>query len=408
MTRVPTRLMPMNAANARLLSAASLGGVQIVSADAGAADRARESCLALAFSLGLADALRVDTFVSRGVTVLLLRLATECQRAWMPDHDTAQLYRHLGHDRQTDSARALDREILASLLAAPLPHVFADAAGLASAIRVRRHITTAARRTALAFKTTAAERPEQYWRYDEDHGFILQPGADLISALTAATQPETTGRTYDFSCYRATEYVILLGLAIELREHRPDFFEQLQAYNERHAIRSGLFHDVYLVEYGLERPLPMRYYVPGDRLWFRNPDERSSNVEGYEGSWVIYLGGGLFSNFWVRNQPFTLESKCLEIFHWRDGCYRDRHGALRIDESTVVERVFQSRQDLERQASILERMMRLRDRSGVYAQGGCIDSTREYPRTAIGRGAEICLPPVPMWRGEAQLAAAIA
>jgi hypothetical protein len=33
--------------------------------------------------------------------------------------------------------------------------------------------------------------------------------------------------------------------------------------------------------------------------------------------------------------------------------------------------------ELER---ILERMMRLRDPSGVYAEGGCIDTSREYPR----------------------------
>lgn len=385
----------MNTALARLLSTASLGGVQIVLPDMAAAARAREQCLDLAACLGLADVLKADVYTSRGVTTLLLRLQPEILRAWMPDHDTAQLYRHLGHECQADDARALDREIFVSLLAAPLPHVFVDAAGLASAIRVRRHITLASRRTALAFKTSAAERPEEYWRYDEDHGFILQPGADLIEALTAATQPEATGKVYDFSCYRASEYVILLGLAIELREHNPELFHQLQQYNERHAIRSGLFHEVYLVEYGLERPLPMRYYVPGDRLWFRNPDEISSNVEGYEGSWVIYMGGGLFSNFWAHNQPFTIESKCLEVYHWRHGLYRDGQGMLRIDEQQVIERVQQSRNDPSRIVQILERMMRLRDRAGIYLEGGCIDSTREYPRSATGAGSEIVLPPIP-------------
>jgi hypothetical protein len=190
----------MNTAAARLLSTASLGGVQIVMLDKAAAAQARTQCLELAASLGLAEILMTDIYGSRGVTTLLLRLQPEVLRAWMPDHDTAQLHRHLGHDPQSDDARALDREIFVSLLAAPLPHVFVDVAGLASAIRVRRHITLASRRTALAFKTSAAERPEQYWRYDEDHGFILQPGADLIEALTAATQPEATGKVYD-SCW---------------------------------------------------------------------------------------------------------------------------------------------------------------------------------------------------------------
>ncbi|MBN9618377.1 MAG: ribokinase, partial [Actinobacteria bacterium] len=50
------------------------------------------------------------------------------------------------------------------------------------------------------------------WHYDEEHGFLLHEGRPLIDALRAATQPEATGRRYDFSCYRATEYVILLGI----------------------------------------------------------------------------------------------------------------------------------------------------------------------------------------------------
>ncbi|MHB1591656.1 MAG: hypothetical protein ACYCTW_09015, partial [Sulfuricella sp.] len=82
-------------------------------------------------------------------------------------------------------------------------------------------------------------------------------------------------------------------------------------------------------------PLPPKYYVPGDRLWFRNPDGTSSDITGYEGSWVFYLGGGLFTNFWKHNQPYTLTSKCLEIYHWRNGAYRDADGELRMNESTV-------------------------------------------------------------------------
>lgn len=386
----------MNAAAARLLATASLGGIQIICPDRPSASRERERCLALAHTLGLFDYIRTDLFESRGHCTLLVRLDPDVQRVWLPEHDTAQLYRHLGHAGQSDDPRALEREILVGLAAAPLPHVFVDVEGLASALRVRRHITIASRRTALAFKTSAAERPEQYWRYDEDYGFILQPGADLIEALIAATQPEATGRVYDFSCYRATEYVILLGLAQELREHHPELFEAIARRNERHAIRSGLFHEVYLVEYGLERPLPMRYYVPGDRLWFRNPDPRSSDASGYEGSWVTYMGGGLFSNFWVRDRPFTLEDKCVEIYHWRHAVYIDDEGEPRIDEQRVNARVEKTREDPEVWQTVLDRMMRYRDPAGTYAEGGCIDSTREFPRTAVGEGCEIVLPPIPV------------
>jgi len=323
--------------------------------------------------------------------VMILR--PQVEEAWMPQHDAMSLHQHLAHAPLTNDAFALEREIVVALLGSPLRFSFASLDALTSHVRVRRHMTLAARKTALAFKTEAAERPEAYWQYDEEHGFTLKPGRCLIDALIAATQPEATGKLYDFSCYRATEYVILLGIAQELHHHHPDLLAQLQAINEIHAIRSGQFHDVFLVEYGsMSEPLPERYYVPGDRLWFRNPDERSSDVMGYEGSWVIYLGGGFFSNFWKRDQPFTLESKALEIYHWRDGVYADAQGQLHMDESVVEQRVAQTMADPQAVQEVLGRMLRMRDAKGVYAEGGCLDTTRECPRSVSRDHCELVLP----------------
>lgn len=303
------------------------------------------------------------------------------------------LHQHLGHAALAPDPFALEREILIALLGSPLRFSFASLEALASHVRVRRNMTLAARKTALAFKTEAAERPEDHWQYDEERGFTLKPGRCLIDALIAATQPEATGKLYDFSCYRATEYVILLGIAQELKIHHPDLLGQLQAINEIHAIRSGQFHDVFLVEYGsMDQPLPARYYVPGDRLWFRNPDERSSDVMGYEGSWVIYLGGGLFSNFWKRDQPFTLESKAIEIYHWRDGVHTDAQGQLHMDENVVDQRVAQTLADPQATHRVLERMLRMRDGKGIYAEGGCLDTTRECPRSVSRDQCELVLP----------------
>lgn len=324
-------------------------------------------------------------------TVVSLR--PELQAAWMPGHDTMALHQHLGHAALASDPFALECEILIALLGSPLRFSFASLEALASHVRVRRNMTLAARKTALAFKTEAAERPEDHWQYDEDRGFTLKPGRCLIDALIAATQPEATGKLYDFSCYRATEYVILLGIAQELQIHHPDLLGQLQAINEIHAIRSGQFHDVFLVEYGsMDQPLPARYYVPGDRLWFRNPDERSSDVMGYEGSWVIYLGGGLFSNFWKRDQPFTLESKAIEIYHWRDGVHTDAQGQLHMDENVVDQRVAQTLADPQATNRVLERMLRMRDGKGIYAEGGCLDTTRECPRSVSRDQCELVLP----------------
>jgi Protein-glutamine gamma-glutamyltransferase len=294
------------------------------------------------------------------------------------------------------SSEDLDREILLAMLLAPVPFAFPNLDELVSAVHIRRNIVQAARKTALAFRTAAAERPEDYWHYDERNGFLLNPGQCLITALQKATQPEASGKLYDFSCYRATEYVILLGIAQELRHCNPALFEQLQAHSRAHAIRSGQFHDVFLVEYGsMEQPLPPRYYVPGDRLWFRNPDEHSSDVTGYEGSWVMYKGGGLFTNFWKRDLPYTITDKCLEIYHWRHATYTDAAGELQIDEDIVEQRVRDTLQRPDEVDRILAQMLRLREPKGVYVDGGCIDTSREYPRRVRPGTADLVLPPLP-------------
>lgn len=326
---------------------------------------------------GLGD-LHLDTRGPR--SRLDWRLAPGPFDALCAGFDTLELPTRLAGLPAPTGVDALLRETAVAVLAAPRRLSFDSVADLQAHLRVRCHIARAAQKTALAFQTRAAERPAEYWHYDEDHGFLLRQGADLITALRAATQPEATGRLYDFSCYRATEYVILLGIAEEARAHAPSLYAELQAVSQRTCIKSGRFHDTFLIEYGaVEAPVPMRYYVPGDRVWFKNPDEPSADVEGYEGSWVIYLGGGLFSNFWRRDDPYTLDHKALEIFHWRHATYRDAQACLRMDEAIVSEQVRRSLSQPDERRRIVARMTRYRDPAGVYAQGGCIDASREFP-----------------------------
>ena len=331
----------------------------------------------------------VDVIEEEMATRFVLR--PEIAKRWLPDFDTTGLTKRLCLDAQ-ETAGDLEKEILIALLGSPIPMEFPGAEELIAHIHIRRNIVASGRRTELNFDTAAAERPEDCWCYDEDRGFTVRPGCSLIHALKKATQPALSGHLYSFSCYRATEYVILLAIAKELAVCNPPLLSQLQAQCERKVIRSGQFHDVFLHEYGSqESPFPMNYYVPGDRVWFRNPDESSSEVVGFEGSWVLYLGGGLFSNFWKHNHPYTLADKCLEIYHWRHGTYRNAAGELAMDETAVETRVVDSRQDSNALAQIMNRMMRWRDPKGVYADGGCIDTTREGPRWVCPGTADLVL-----------------
>ncbi len=321
-----------------------------------------------------------------------LGVAAALAQAWAPQHNTLALVEeaasYLGEHGQT-----LMGETLLALLLGAQTLEFPSLAELQAHVRMRVNIAQAAQRTALAFETAAAERPSQFWAYDEDRGFTLLPGVSLIEALRTTTQPDVSGQLYSFSCYRATEYVVLLGIAQELAVSNPALLAQLEAYWRQKAIMSGRFHDVFLHEHGsIEAPLPPLHYVPGDRVWFRNPDEASADASGYEGSWTVYLGGGLFANFWQLNRPFSLDDKCIEVFHWRDGLYTDAEGEARIDETVVAREVAVTQADPQRRARILARMRRLRDPRGVYAEGGCIDATRESPRWVCPQSTDLVLP----------------
>ena len=319
-------------------------------------------------------------------------LASDQAAAWAPDRDTLHLCERLQLDTDKRSAD-LTREIVLALLLGPVAHEFPGIDELVSAVRIRHAIVQAARRTTLSFHTSQAERPEDCWAYKEDCGFVILPGASLIKALVKATQPEVSGALYSFSCYRATEYVMLLGIAQELALCNPPLLAQLQQFWTTRPIKSGQFHDVFLREQGsMERPLPQRYFVPGDRVWFRNPDAASAEASGYEGSWVIYLGAGLFSNFWKRHQPFTLTAKCLEIYHWRNALYIDAEGQERIDEAKVEALVAAALTDPNEVERILTLMQRYRDPRGYNNEGGCMDTTREFARWVCPATSDLMLP----------------
>lgn len=352
----------------------------------------RQSVLSQLDMLDLAHCVRSTEGTDAAGRYLQFHLDSAQAADWAPGYDTLDLDRtlHLASEHQ---AAGLTREIVLAMLMGPVAFEFPCLEELVSAVHIRHNIARAARKTTLAFHTSQAERPEDCWTYKEDAGFVIRPGVSLVTALAKATQPEVSGAVYSFSCYRATEYVILLGIAEELASCNPALYAQLQAFWNERPIMSGQFHDVFLREQGsMEEPLPPRYFVPGDRTWFRNPDEPSADASGYEGSWVIYMGGGLFSNFWKREQPFTLTDKCLEIYHWRNAVYLDANGDKRINEEKVEALVAAARRDASEVERILAVMLRYREPRGVYRSGGCLDTTREFARWVCPGTADLVLP----------------
>ena len=367
-------------------------GIVIQSANQRDAVSAQKTVQAALQTLGLAE--DVDFSASGTTTTTKLQWVLKNARinAWMPGLNTFDLCERAGLKSRSDSDD-LTREIWLTMLASPIAWFFPSAEELISAVRMRLFIVQAARKTALDFHTSEAERPSDCWTYREETGFTVLPGSPLIEALIKATQPGETGVVYAFSCYRATEYILLLAIAQEAQHSNPALLADLQKQWETRAVMSGRFHEVFLRETGsMEAPLPISYYTPGDRVWFRNPDDASSDVEGFEGSWVFYLGGGQFSNFWQRNKPFTLASKCVDVYQWRNGTRRDANGELRMDEELVEQLVDTTMTRAAEVEHITQSMFRLRDPQGVYAQGGCMDTSRESPRWVQPDTTDIVLP----------------
>jgi hypothetical protein len=101
----------------------------------------------------------------------------------------------------------------------------------------------------------------------------------------------------------------------------------------------------------------------------------------------------LFSNFWKHDHPYTLAAKCLEIYHWRDGLYRDANGDDRLDEARVAVLVERTLDNPLEVARIQKRMQRYREARGIYSHaGGCLDTTREFARWVCPGTTDLLLP----------------
>ena len=341
--------------------------------------------------LGAQAYLNIERILREGRSAVRIS-ASASLRQLTPGFDTTAISQALRLDI-LNRAKDLDLEILLAMARCPIARIFPNVRELESAIRVRRFAAQAARQAELSFDTEGLERPRQYWSYHPETSFTLLPGVSLVDALVHTLQPALSGVTYTFSCFRASEYILLLALALELREVNPALHAQIEARWRQRAMMSEEFQAVLLREYGSQQaPLALKYYVPGERIWFRNPHEPSSDVRGYEGSWLYYVGAGQFNNFWKRKTPYTLVTKCLEIYHWRHGLSQDPTGKLTIDESVVEQRVAASLLNPAELERIMGLMMRYRDPSGVYAQGGCVDTTREAMRMLHPQSTDIALP----------------
>jgi len=306
--------------------------------------------------------------------------------------DTAALTRELAK-LNSDSHSSVEAEIWLAWLVSPGLLEFPSFAELFAQFRIRCAIVDGASKTLVDFHAHAVNRPASHWTYIEDVGFRLNAGKPLLEGLRLALHPETPEKRYAFSCYRASEYVLLLGLAGEAERSNPALFSAIEAQWLQGPLMAARFEAAFLSPVGTaEHPLPKRWYVPGDRVWFRNPEPVSSDVAGYEGSFVLYLGRGHFGNFWKLDKPFTIEDKLYEIYCWRFGvCTREGAEAW-IDDDLVDLAVAEAKKCPRQMAQIIDEMYRYRDPYPENNGGGAIDYRREVPRFVLPASCNVTMP----------------
>ena len=358
-----------------LIHAQSIGFALLLAGRVDSERRLRQAQRCLR-SLGIDDL--VDCSMSSGGDGRYLHLrANHRLLALCPDFDTANITTFL-RTHQPNRDRALISEIILAMALSPDVVYFGSEQELKSNLRMRCTVVQVASRTELNFDTSSITSPQAYWIYTKENGFLLRQGVSLADGLERALCPDVSGFTYAFSCQRASEYLILYAVVCELQKVNKTGLNDVEQQWRKRALTGDDFLFRFLGERGTrENPMPMRYYIPGDRIWFKNPDDHSSDIEGFEGSWVIYLGSGRFCNLWDCQSPYTLEEKCLEIFYWSQSTAVNDSGVLFMNEDLVKERVNKALNDPALSRSILEKMMVYRDPTGVYADGGCIDLSRD-------------------------------
>jgi hypothetical protein len=358
-----------------LIHAQSIGFALLLAGRVDSERRLRQAQRCLR-SLGIDDL--VDCSMStRGDGRYLHLRANHRLLALCPDFDTANITTFL-RTHQPNRDRALISEIILAMALSPDVVYFGSEQELKSNLRMRCTVVQVASRTELNFDTSSITRPQAYWIYTKENGFLLRQGVSLADGLERALCPDVSGFTYAFSCQRASEYLILYAVVCELQKVNKTGLNDVEQQWRKRALTGDDFLFRFLGERGTrENPMPMRYYIPGDRIWFKNPDDHSSDLEGFEGSWVIYLGGGRFCNLWDRHRPYTLEEKCLEIYYWSQCVEVSPAGILWMNEAVVKERVEKALHEQDLSGPILKKMMVYRDPTGVYAEGGCIDLSRD-------------------------------
>lgn len=80
-------------------------------------------------------------------------------------------------------------------------------------------------------------------------------------------------------------------------------------------------------------------FIPGDWVYIRNTDTNTQNKIGYEGSNSIYLGSGLFSDYYNDHEGgYPYDRKLDEVYQWRNGVFSRTRDQDKIEKISEIQR----------------------------------------------------------------------
>ena len=161
-------------------------------------------------------------------------------------------------------------------------------------------------------------------------GWELQPGVTSTQAVADAFVGELN---YEMGCTVACQLIMAQGILdfhknVKKDEPTSNHLNLITAESPLDSMepRTASRNAITKVSEGtlLDRHfnVPHNNWVPGDWGWIMNPDHASSEVSGYEGANIVYIGRGLFVVYYDSDPDRTLDQALVRVYKWRDASLR--------------------------------------------------------------------------------------
>lgn len=182
---------------------------------------------------------------------------------------------------------------------------------------------------------------KKYWNKGTPH--------ENVSVVEAFMDMFWNQKEYGIGCYTATKMVMVQGILDYYARVRPNPKALEKVIARLYSDKDPLVNVEPRKMWSFEKDFDMNEinqpgkilvmhervkatnFVPGDWTYLLNTDPVSWEKTGYEGSNAVYLGNGLFDDYYNdNNHSYTYKRKLDEVYNWRHGVFSRSRDAAKI------------------------------------------------------------------------------